>query len=396
MRMLHVITSLDPSLGGQVEALRQCVCALIQQGHTISVASLDAPERPWSSAFPVPVAALGPGALQLGSAAYAYSRRLVPWLEENAPRHDAVVVHGIWQYASLGAWRALRRRSTPYFVFTHGALATWFRRAYPLKHLKKYLYWPWAEYRVLRDARAVIFTSETERRQARTSFWPYRCREEIVHLGIAAPTGDTEAQRQCFFERFPELRGKRLVLFLSRLHLKKGCDLLIDAFAHVARGDASLHLVMAGPDQTGWQAILEARALSLGVGQRITWTGMLTGDLKWGAYRAADVFALPSHNENFGVVVAEALACGLPVVISDQVDIWREIIEDGAGLAAQDDAAGTLSLLERWLSLTPSVQRAMRERAAACYQARFHIDQTARSLATTLERQLIRPPSSAI
>ena len=107
-------------------------------------------------------------------------------------------------------------------------LDPWFKRTYPLKHLKKLLYWPWGEYRVLRDAAAVLFTSEAERHLARESFSPYRCHEEVVNYGTAAPTLDLEAAREHFLARFPHLRDKRILLFLGRLAEKKGCDLLIE------------------------------------------------------------------------------------------------------------------------------------------------------------------------
>ena len=156
-----------------------------------------------------------------------------------------MIVHGIWQYHSFGVWRALAGTGTPYFVFPHGMLDPWFRRTYPLKHFKKLLYWPWSEYRVLRDANAVLFTSEEERRLARESFSLYRCREIVVSFGTAAPSVDLERARGALFERFPNLRSRQFVLFLGRLHVKKGCDLLIEAFATLRT--SSLDLVLAGP-----------------------------------------------------------------------------------------------------------------------------------------------------
>src|SRR5262249_15848954 len=148
-----------------------------------------------------------------------------------------------------------------------------------LKHLKKWLYWPWAEYRVLRDANAVCFTCEEERRLARKSFWLYRCNEKVVAYGTAAPAGDPEKQKKLFFARHPETQDKRIVLFLGRIHLKKGCDLLIEAFSKMVKGmtdglSPPFHLVLAGPDQAGWSARLRMLANSLGISQRITWTGM--------------------------------------------------------------------------------------------------------------------------
>src|SRR5204862_6885193 len=144
-------------------------------------------------------------------------------IEQRRSGYDAVIVHGIWQYSSFGVWRALRGTSTPYYVFPHGMLDPWFNRAYPLKHLKNLFYCPWAEYRVLRDAAAVLFTSEEERRLARRSFSPYQCKEVVVNYGTAAPA-NLESARNAFFDALPNLRGERFFLFLGRLHEKQGCD----------------------------------------------------------------------------------------------------------------------------------------------------------------------------
>ena len=306
MKLLRVIGTLDPAYGGPVEVSRQINITLCRLGHRVEVVTLDQTDAPWIIGFPGVVHALGPS---MGK--YRYNRRLIPWLKAHSGDFDAVLVDGIWQFQSFGTWLATRRDSLPYFVFVHGALDPWFKRAYPFKHIKKWCYWPWAEYRVLRDAQAVLFTCDEERILARQSFWLYQVNEAIVDFGIPDPGGDPHGQREQFFRNYPDLRNKRLLFFLSRIHQKKGCDLLIEAFARVAARDPALHLVMAGPDQEGWQQKLMALAKARGVKDRITWTGMLTGDMKWGAFHAAEVFVLPSHSENFGIVVAEALACGV-------------------------------------------------------------------------------------
>src|SRR5205823_4367705 len=126
-----------------------------------------------------------------------------------------------------------------------------------LKHVKKLFYWPWADYRVLRDARSVVFTSEEERVQARESFWLYRCNERVSPLGIEPLEDNLPAAREMFLEKFPVLRDKRFLLFLGRLHPKKGCDLLIEALPQLFR---DRFLVLAGPDQIGWEQYLRARA----------------------------------------------------------------------------------------------------------------------------------------
>jgi glycosyltransferase involved in cell wall biosynthesis len=229
----------------------------------------------------------------------------------------------------------------------------------------------------LRDAHAVLFTCEQERRRARLTFPSYACHERVVGLGIARPGGNAFAEKQAFLAAHPGLAGTRIVLFLGRIHPKKGCDLLIRAFARVAAHDPSLRLVMAGPDECAWQAELQQLAQELAVNERVVWTGPLYGDLKWGAMRAADVFALPSHTENFGITVAEAMACGLPVLISKEVNIWCEIESDGAGLAAADDQEGAASLLERWLAMPDAERRRMRASALRSFSARFELNRFA-------------------
>jgi glycosyltransferase involved in cell wall biosynthesis len=373
VRILHVISSTNPAGGGPIEGIRQLQAPLADLGVCIEVASCDPPDAAWLESSGLPTHALGPGILR-----YRYTPRIVPWLRANAARFDAVIVNGIWQYHSFAVWRALHGTNTPYFVFTHGMLGPWFKRRYPLKHLKKWLYWPWAEYRVLRDAQATIFTCEEERTLARESFWLYRTNEVVTNYGTASPP---MVGSEPFFRAYPALEGKRIVLFMGRIHPTKGCDLLLEAFAQVASEDELLSLVVAGPNQADLQGSLMARAKRLGIDHRVVWPGMLEGDMKWAAFRAAEVFCLPSHQENFGIVVAEALGCGKPVLISDKVNIWREIDADGAGFVDEDTVDGTVRSLRRWLALDADAYELMCGRALRCFETRFQIQRAAERLA---------------
>ena len=383
MRILHVISSVNPHGGGPMEGVRQRGLKLVEMGHSVEVVSMDDAQAQYVAEYALPVHALGPS-----KGAYQYNPHLVPWLQANARSFDVIVINGLWQYHSYGTWRALKRMGVPYFVFTHGMMDPWFKRTYPLKHLKKWLYWPWAEYRVLRDAQAVLFTSEDERLLARQSFWLYSAREAVVSYGTKTPPSDADALRERFYAAYPYLRGKRVLLFLSRIQEKKGCDLLIAAFAKVAGQDPKLHLLMAGPDQTRWVAKLQAQAQALGVADRITWPGMLQGDMKWGAFYVSEAFVLPSHQENFGIVVAEALGCGLPVLISDKVNIWREIEADGVGIVNTDTVEGTVKTLQRWLALDVAARQKMAQQARLTFAQRFTVEAMAQSLLTTVTKAL--------
>lgn len=378
MRILHTIQSADPRYGGPIEGIHQLTSVHTNDTHH-EIVSLDHPGSDFLRNGATTVHALGP------SGVLGYSPRLVPWLRRNARHYDAVVIHGLWRYSSFGTWLGLRGLGVPFFSFPHGMLDPWFKQHYPFKHIKKLLFWHWTECRVLHDAKAVIFTCDEERLRARTSFPNYRCREEVAALGIRSPPPHAEQQKEIFLSRFPHLRGRRILLYLSRIHPKKGCDLLIDAFTNTRNHSSSPHLVIAGPDQTSWAKELRILADAKGMAEHVTWTGMLEGDLKWGAYRTADAFILPSHQENFGIVVAEALACGLPVLLSNRVQIWREIDSAGAGYIDADDLAGTQRLIRRWLDLPHQERAALSQRARACFDSRFRIEAYARRFEEILQ-----------
>jgi glycosyltransferase involved in cell wall biosynthesis len=377
MRLLHVIASVDPANGGPIECVRVSGQEMQRRGHVVEVVSLDEPGA--GDALGLPVHSLGPS---LGR--YGWNRALGTWLASRAPHVDATVVHGLWQYPGIATRRALHPLGRPYFVFAHGMLDPWFRRAYPLKDYKKRAYWRWAESRVLRDAQAVLFTCEEERRLAQASFQPYRAREAVVAFGTAEPPADAAAQRAAFFAQLPHLAGRRLLTFLGRLHPKKGIDLLVEAFARLANAAPGVSLVIAGPDPDGIGDALRRSTAAAGLADRVVWTGMLRGDVKWGALRASEAFVLPSHQENFGIAVVEALGCGVPVLVSDKVNIWREIVDDGAGLVAPDTTAGTAALLRRWLSLDADERLRMSRAARRCFAQRF----TVTAMADSLERVL--------
>jgi glycosyltransferase involved in cell wall biosynthesis len=381
MKILHILPSVNPKGGGPMEGVRQRGLCLIEMGHQVEVVTLDDNKAAFLADYPLRVHALGPSV-----GGYSYNPKLVPWLRTYACNYDAVIINGLWQYHAFGAWRALHNRGVPYFVFTHGMMDPWFKVTYPIKHLKKWLYWPWADYRVLRDARAVLFTSEEERLLARKSFWLYQAKEAVVAYGTSTPPQNSKALRDIFLAAYPELRGKRILTFLSRIHEKKGCDLLIEAFARVANLNSSLHLLIAGPDQTNLKPKLLAMARALGIADRVSWAGMLQGDMKWGAFYSSEVYLLPSHQENFGIAVAEALACGLPVLISDKVNIWREIQADGVGIVNSDTVEGTEKTLRSWIALSKQAQDEMAKKAKVTFEKRFTVDAMADSLIEVIHR----------
>ncbi|QMV20402.1 glycosyltransferase [Granulicella sp. 5B5] len=365
-----------PDSGGPQEAVRMMLRSA-PDGCDSEVLTLDDPQAGYLQAAPFTVHALG------GDCKGAYSAKLVPWLRANRNRYDGVVLHGMWEYLSLAVLRTVAGH-VPYLVFAHGMLDPYFKRASRIKHMKKWLYWLPVQYWVLRHALRVVFTTEAERGLAAQSFWLHRWNAAVIGLGADAPSADVAECREAFYALCPALRDKQYLLFLGRLDPKKGCDLLIEAFARVALLQPDVQLVMAGPDSAGWQSKLQRMAERAGIAERVHWPGMLKGERKWGAFAGCEAFVLPSHQENFGIAVVEALACGKPVLITQPINIAEDLAADGCALVDDDTLEGVISLLTQWTGLSPAEREAMSARALQSATTRYDMRKNTSALVELL------------
>jgi glycosyltransferase involved in cell wall biosynthesis len=379
LRILHIMQSVHPASGGPIEGVRQIAIAHHNQGHSLEIACLDPPGAPWLSFPGVPVEPC-----RRHWTDWLFPFTLCRWIHTHRRRYDAVVVNGIWDSHLLAAYLAIRGSATPFFVYPHGMLDPWFRYRYPLKHLKKWLFWPWAIHLPLHAADAVCFTCEQERLLARKSFWLYSVNEVVVGYGtegIPLPNHDYATP---FLQAHPPIAGRQRFLFLGRVAPKKGPDLLLRAIATLqAEGlwdPATMVLVLAGPASGSYAEALKRLASRLGVTASLHWTGMLQGDDKWGAFQSADAFVLPSHQENFGIAVVEALSCSTPVLLSPAINIAADIAAAGAALVEPDTHPGVCTLLRRWLALDPAARAAMATNARRCFEERYQIDNASFSI----------------
>ena len=381
--------SVNPTGGGLIEAVRQVAPAHQSRGDTLHIASLDPPGAPYLTFPQVPVEPLRRSRIDR-----FFPISLLRWIRAHHHRYDAVVVNGIWDFHLFAAYLALRGSTTPLLVYPHGMLDPWFRRRYPLKHLKKWLVWPWAIYPPLREADAVCFTCNQERLLARQSFWLYHCHEVVVDFGTKGIPNPSCDYATPFLAVHPAIAGRQRLLFLGRVAPKKGPDLLLRAIAALqAEGlwdSATMVLVLAGPAEGAYAAQLQRLAERLGITSSLHWTGMLQGDQKWGAFQSADAFILPSHQENFGIAVVEALSCSTPVLLTHPVNIAADIAAAAAGLVEHDTPAGITTLLRRWLALDPAARAAMATEARRCFLERYEITNAALSITRTIHAAILQ------
>jgi glycosyltransferase involved in cell wall biosynthesis len=400
MKVLRIIGSMDPSSGGPCQGIRNAGSELHTLGIDTEVVCLNSPDAAFLGMDPFPVHALGPA-----KKPWNYAPKLIPWLLENLGRFDVVIVHGLWLYLSYASVKALRTfatnpRRTPVklpklFLMPHGMLDPYFQKAgeRKLKAIRNWIYWKLIESRVVKQADGILFTCQAELELARIAFRPYQPKQEInIGYGIVTPPPFKTAMRTAFLKKCPGLERKPYLLFLSRIHPKKGIDLLIEAYKNIRERQEFLgidipQLVIAGPKlETAYgqkiQKIIQDDPM---LREHIFLPGMLTGDAKWGAFYDCEAFVLPSHQENFGISVVEALACGKPVLISDQVNIWHEIKATRCGIVAPDTLFGTQQTLMNWMNLFDMEREEMGNKARSTFEKEFSIGPAAKRLSDVLK-----------
>jgi len=332
MRVLHVIPAVAPRYGGPSRAIVQMCGALQEQGSELLIATTDAD---------------GPGRLQIEldrrilfngvptiffsrqwSEALKYSYPLARWLDSNVKKFDLVHIHAVFSHACLAAARSCRRNRVPYIVRPLGTLDPW---SLQQKRFRKRLFWQLAAKRMLGEAAAIHYTADAERRLAEHALDLKR--GVVIGLGVDSALLRNESGAGLFRQSQPSLGSHPFVLVMSRIHPKKGLELLLRSFMEVIAEKRFQHwrLVIAGDGDPAYIQSLKQLVRENRVEPHILFPGWLEGAEKVSALRSADLLALASHQENFGLCVVESLACGVPVLVSTEVNLCREIEAARAG-----------------------------------------------------------------
>ena len=352
MRVLHVIPSVSPLRGGPSKAVFGMTRALRDQGVEAEILTTDdhgpgidrsLPPGRWIERQGVPLIAFHRWSPPLPPLReFAVSPGLSRWLARNVHHYDLLHVHAIFSFPSTWSMRQARRSGVPYLVRTIGQLSPWSLSQSPLR--KRWML-RLLERRNLEGAAALHYTSEAERLEAATL--GLRPPSLVIPLGVDGISEGAIAERNQ-----PAAAEPIRFLFLSRLHPKKQLERLLEALALLRRQrpEAGWSLTVAGGGDPAYEEELLRLAERLGLAGHCRWLGHVEGEAKQGLLLGADWLVLPSAAENFGIVVAEALACGTPVIVSPQVAMATLVADSGAGLVCDSSPAKLAAGLERALA----------------------------------------------
>lgn len=353
MKVLHVITGLDARAGGPAIALRGLGSAQKDAGLDVSIVSVYAEGADSAPAQDlrengIDVVRIGPAKPPLMS--HPHIRTM---LRSMVPNSDVVHIHGLWEDVQHYAARYARQVGVPYIIRPCGMLDPW---SLDNSRWKKKLYMAWRLRANLDRAAAIHYTTEAERAGAATLNIP--APSIVEPNGLDLSEFEHLPSRGSFRQHHPAIDGRKMVLFLGRVHPKKGLHLLIPAFARTKSTDAVL--VIVGPSEPEYHATLTRLIAEHRLGDRVLLLDILRGQRRIEAMVDADLFILPSRQENFGIAVVEALAAGCPVVVSEHVDLWPEICAAGVGDVVKLELDQIAAGIDRWL-----MDNSLRRQAAA-------------------------------
>ena len=386
MKILHLIPYMHPSAGGPPVVVDRWCVELIRKGIDAGVVTTDAYSdgkpndwiEQYRSRYPIEVCK------KVGPAGFGFSRALKSTFLDKLATTDLVHVHNIWGYTNLLAAGICPKLSVPFVVSTHGMLDP---NSFGRKKIKKAIYGKVMEWPALRKAQAIFVTHSEEDRLARET-----CSDlpeaQVVSLGTEDPPSiSREKLKFDFHSKFPLCKNQRLVLFLGRIHPKKGIDLLVRAMLTVRARHPETTLVLAGPGEPEYLKAVRRQCRESGIGSGVVFTGMLEGNDKWAALAAADVFALPSYQENFAIALVEALRMGVPAVVSQRINIWKDLID---GNAAVECELTSSSVAEKINFLLYENDKAARigENAAKLAAAKYTWKQSGEALIAAYDRVL--------
>ena len=373
MRILHVVSSTNPNYGGVIESIKLKQSTYKTLKIKCEILCLDNSTDKWLNDKRLP------NVHCVGSKKNSIKKytNLLFWLDKNINNYDLVICDGIWQFINYAVWKMATKHNIKYQIIVHGMLDPWFNQ-YIFKYIKKYIFWILIQHRILKDANLVLFTSKEERNLSKKSkFYPCNFKQGILSIPIDKSPFRFDKKNNLLLNRYPKLKKKKIILYLGRIDKKKGLDLLIEAFNKIIKqknNKSKVRLVITGPYETSYYKKIKYLIKSLKLEKFITFTGPLYNKLKWDTLNSCEIFCLPTHQENFGITIAESLSVGKPLITTNKTNIWKILNNYNAAFISNDDYPGLVKSLTKWNLLNRKEYNEMCKNSFQCFKENFYKD----------------------
>ena len=369
IKILRIIATLDPKFGGPQHGIIESSKHLIQNGYKVDIVTIDK-KKYLNLNLNYKNLRIINFSDSIGKD-YRFSFKLFLWLLKSKKYYDYFIIHGLWQFPTLLARIVLK---TKYFVFTHGMLDPFFRLNF-FKKIKKQIYWYLIEYKNLQKADSILLTSIGERKCLKNTYVKTdKLNTKIIKYGMFKKNINQKSAINKFNLKFPFLKKVNFYLFLGRFHEKKGCEIIIESIYRFSN-KIKTPVLLAGPMlNTTYERFLKSLVKKYNLKNKIIFSDAIFDEIKWGAILNCRAMLLPSHGENFGVAIAEALSVGKPVIITKKVNIASIISKYKAGYTLSDNVKSFSKGLKKFEKLNHSSLNKISKNAKLCFDENFNLE----------------------
>ena len=378
IKILRIIQTLNPAYGGPANTIIDNSLALIKNGFIVDILTYDNKNTSYVKSNKIKIFNKGPA---YGN--YTFSINLFLWLFKNKESYDHFIIHGIWHFSTLISRILLKKN---YFVFLHGGLDLYFSKNF-FKKIKKIIYWNLVEKKNLLNCKSLLLTSNQEKKSLNHTFVnTNNITKNVVGYGIIKPKINKKKCINLFYKKFPHFKNKKFLLFLGRFDQKKGLEILINSIKKLTKKDIKINFLLVGKNNA-YKDTLKILCKKNRIEQNIFWSDLMTGDLKWGTILASSGMVLSSHGENFGVSLVESLCCSKPVLTTNKVNIYEEIIKYDAGLISKNTVSDFTKILEKFHKFDDLRLKIISKNSLICFNKEFNLNAKNNTFSTFLKKQ---------
>lgn len=365
-KVLRITTTLDPKFGGPSVGVLESSKNLIKSGFKVDIITLDKKKFNQIKLKNLRIINFK----NYFGKNYRFSISLFFWLLKNKKNYNYFIIHGLWQFPSLLARLVLKNK---YYVYTHGQLDPFFGYNF-IKSLKKKLYWYLIEYKNLQSSISIILTSLGEKKNLEKTFVKTNeLNKKIIKYGIYKKKLNYKKIKSLFLKKYPYLKTKNFYLYIGRFNEKKGCDIIIKSVNKLKK-QFKTPILFVGPfDNNNYEIYIKKLVSNFKLNKLIFFSDAIFGDLKWGTISNCKAMLLASHGENFGISVVESLSVGRPVIITNKVNIYRDILMSQSGLISDNTTKSFGEKLLQFEKLNKKEIKRMSQNSIKCFKKNFEL-----------------------